>query len=382
MRIAFYAPMKPPTHASPSGDRLVARMLRRALTRAGHRVTLASRLRTIDLAGDPRRQARIRAAGGRTAARLVARWRQDRATRPDLWFTYHVYHKAPDWLGPPVSRALGIPYAIAEASHAPKQTGGPWAEGHAAAADALGAAGRVFSLNPRDVPCVMDLRGGGAGMTDLPPFLDARPFAAAAGQRVAHRLRLAARHGLAPDEPWLLAVAMMRPGDKQASYRLLADALGRLGDRPWRLLAAGDGEARNAVRADFGKLADRVTWLGEQGADALPNLYAACDLYVWPAVNEAWGMALLEAQAAGLPVVAGRAGGVGAVAADGETGLLTEPGDPKAFAAAVTALLDDPARRAAMAAAAPGHVARRHTIDAAAAVLDRELAALMAEHAR
>ena len=43
---------------------------------------------------------------------------------------------------------------------------------------------------------------------------------------------------------------------------------------------------------------------------ALPALYAGADLYLWPAINEAYGMAFLEAQAAGLPVVAGRTGGV------------------------------------------------------------------------
>ena len=57
-------------------------------------------------------------------------------------------------------------------------------------------------------------------------------------------------------------------------------------------------------------------------------------------------MALLEAQAAGLPVVAGRSGGVPSVVADGETGLLAPEGDAAAFAEAVGALLADPERRA------------------------------------
>ena len=66
----------------------------------------------------------------------------------------------------------------------------------------------------------------------------------------------------------------------------------------------------------------------------------ARDLYLWPAINEAYGMAFLEAQAAGLPVVAGRTGGVPAVVADGVTGLLTPIGDAAAFAGAVARLLD------------------------------------------
>ncbi len=49
--------------------------------------------------------------------------------RPDAWLTYHVYHKAPDHLGPYVTRALGIPYLVAEASLAAKQANGPLGDG-------------------------------------------------------------------------------------------------------------------------------------------------------------------------------------------------------------------------------------------------------------
>ena len=66
---------------------------------------------------------------------------------------------------------------------------------------------------------------------------------------------------------------------------------------------------------------------------------------VWPAINESYGMAMLEAQAAGLPVVAGRTGGVPDVVRDGETGDLCAIGDARAFADAVALLLTDPARR-------------------------------------
>ncbi len=125
MRIAFYAPMKPPDHAVPSGDRRMARQLMQALRTAGHDVRLASRLRSWEGRGDPERQARIRTEAARGVRRLIARWR-DAADRPDLWFTYHLYHKAPDLLGPPVARALGLPYVVAEASYAAKQAGGPW----------------------------------------------------------------------------------------------------------------------------------------------------------------------------------------------------------------------------------------------------------------
>lgn len=378
MRIAFYAPMKPTGHPWPSGDRLMARLLVSALDLAGHSVEQASAFRSYDGAGDASRQRRIRLTGERLAARLLRRYRLhpiDR--RPQLWFTYHLYHKAPDWLGPPVSRGLGIPYVIAEASHAPKQRDGKWAGGYACAASAIRTADLVFGLNRADSECVRPLLSDPGRLVHLNPFIHVATYAAAAAGRRCHRDFLVHAHGLAPETPLLVVAAMMRPGDKLASYRLLGDALARLTSRRWQLMVAGDGPARPLVEAVLAPLGNRVSWLGELDAAALAQLYAASDIYVWPAIGEAWGMAFLEAQAAGLPVVAGRAGGVADVIRDGESGNLVEPGDPKAFADAVAGLLDRPALRLAFAACARGHVARDHDINTAAGVLGKSLERLI-----
>jgi glycosyltransferase involved in cell wall biosynthesis len=93
-------------------------------------------------------------------------------------------------------------------------------------------------------------------------------------------------------------------------------------------------------------------------------------------VGEAYGVAFLEAQAAGLAVVAGRAGGVPAVVAEGETGLLVEEGDAGAFAQALRRLLDDPGRRRTMGEAARLRVLRHHDLGGAAATIHRHLAEL------
>ena len=124
MEIAYYAPLKSPTHGTPSGDRRVAGLLMDALACAGHHVTLVTDFSSFDKAGDAQRQAALRDEGLALARRLVEQWRDgERGALPDLWLTYHVFYKAPDWLGPYVSAALGIPYVIAEASHAPKRRG-------------------------------------------------------------------------------------------------------------------------------------------------------------------------------------------------------------------------------------------------------------------
>jgi glycosyltransferase involved in cell wall biosynthesis len=108
----------------------------------------------------------------------------------------------------------------------------------------------------------------------------------------------------------------------------------------------------------------------------LPKVYAAADLYLWPAINEAYGMAFLEAQAAGLPVVAGRTGGVPAVVADGIAGILTPVGDAAAFAAATGRLLDRPDERARLSEGAADRVAAHHDERAAAHALAAGLALL------
>jgi glycosyltransferase involved in cell wall biosynthesis len=142
-------------------------------------------------------------------------------------------------------------------------------------------------------------------------------------------------------------------------------------------MVVGDGPARAEVEAALAPVAAGVCYAGATDETSLAGLLAAADLCAWPAVDEAYGMALLEAQAAGTPVVAGRVGGVPAIVADGETGLLVPPDDPAAFAAAVDTLLADPARRQAMGRAAAAKVGRDHDIDTAAQRLDallRELA--------
>ena len=73
MRVAFYAPLKPPDHPVPSGDRRMAGLLVEALTRAGHEVELASRLRSRDGAGDAAYQARLERVGAAMAERLGVR---------------------------------------------------------------------------------------------------------------------------------------------------------------------------------------------------------------------------------------------------------------------------------------------------------------------
>ena len=368
MNVWFYAPLKAPTHRSVSGDRHVARSIMRALQYAGHHVTLVSTHRSFDGRGNAARQRRHRLRGQRIAKRLVQRagsllGRQ----RPHVWFTYHLYHKAPDWIGPGVCDELDIPYVVAEASYAPKQERGPWSLGHAVVASALARADAVLALNRSDLACVTPLLDRRCRVEYLPPFI---PNCATTVTGAQQRSVLARKHGLAEDQPWLLTVAMMRRGDKFASYRVLAEAMGMLTEERWQLIVVGDGTERRQVEALFEPLGTRVVFAGLCGPAPLAEWYGAADGFVWPAVNEAFGMALLEAQAAGLAAVAGDTGGVGDIVETGVTGLLVPTGDAEAFAQATRQLLNAPAQRREFGVAARSKVQRKHTLRRASVQID------------
>lgn len=334
------------------------------LSQAGHDVDLATRLRSRDGKGDITRQARLAELGSRLAARYLRLVVQGRRPRPDLWFTYHLYYKAPDLIGPLVAEALGIPYVVAEASVAHKRAGGPWDQGHRATLAALARADLVIGLNPHDRNLVKPCLSPGARYLDLPPFLQIDgPPPPPRPER--------------PNRPAeLLAVGMMRAGDKLASYRVLGAALAQVpGD--WRLTVVGDGPARAEVETALAPVSSRVVWRGALDAAGLDAAYGAADLLVWPAVNEAYGMALLEAQAAGLPVVAGDTGGVSAIVRHGTTGLLVPVGDAASFAKAVATLMEDSARRRALGAKAATVTRAEHGLPAAAQALDAALRPLV-----
>lgn len=358
MKIAFYAPLKPPGHPHPSGDRLLARLLVAALSRAGHEVHVASTLRTFEGAGNGAAQRNLRDRALAEADALVERYAAGGA--PDLWFSYHVYHKAPDWIGPKVADALGLAYVVAEASLSPRQAHGPWRGGHRQARHCISRADAVVVLNRRDLPCTRPLLGPGVPTLVLAPFvdLDAWPPPAPRSRGNGDPVRLA-------------AVAMMRPGDKQRSWEELCDLIAQLPDDGWTFDAVGHGavgdEIERRLRAAGG---DRVRCHGRLEGAPLAALLDRTDLVVWPAVNEAFGMALLEAQSRGAAVFAGRRGGVAEVVDHGRTGYLYDPRDGGA-ARVLAYLLKRPRVLARMGETAQRLVRERHGLDLAAERLDR-----------
>jgi glycosyltransferase involved in cell wall biosynthesis len=115
-----------------------------------------------------------------------------------------------------------------------------------------------------------------------------------------------------------------------------------------RLLLFGQGDGLQSIRtqAEREGIAHSLRFAGFR-AD-LPDFLAHADLLVHPALREGLGICLLEAQAAGVPVVASRVGGIPEAVADGESGVLVAPGQPAELAAALVNLLDDAALREAL----------------------------------
>ena len=376
MKVAFYAPLKSPDSPTPSGDRLIARMLWSALEAGGHDVRLASRLRSFDRHGDAGRQQRVAHIGQWAAQRLCRRYEVE-AQRPDIWLTYHLYHKAPDWLGPLVTRTLGIPYCVAEASYSTRQADGPWRIGHRAVADALAAAQLVVSINPKDEPGVRPRVGPNTQLASIQPFIDGTTLQAARANRQSHRAELARHFGLDSNVPWLVAIGMMREGDKAESYALLSAALAQLADRPWQLIVIGDGVAASKITEGYQAFGTRVRFVGQQDAASVARILASADLLVWPAINEAIGMVFIEAAMAGVAVVGADRPGIAAIVDHGATGLLVPEHDMSAFAAAVARLLDDETLRSTMGHAGAARAATRNSLETAGRLFCGQLEALV-----
>ncbi|MHC4878396.1 MAG: glycosyltransferase family 4 protein [Planctomycetota bacterium] len=135
---------------------------------------------------------------------------------------------------------------------------------------------------------------------------------------------------------------------------VFANAVAKLKSQKSRFIVAGDGplkgEVARIVRA--GGAGDRVHFLGRVAADQMPKLYRAADFAILPSFMEATSIAALESMATARPVIASRVGGLVTLIRDGETGLLVEPGDADALAAAIDRLTADASLRREMGAAA------------------------------
>ncbi len=164
---------------------------------------------------------------------------------------------------------------------------------------------------------------------------------------------------LPPHVHVLLAVGRLR---YEKGFDLLLDAVDRLDGRDdVQLVLVGDGPEAATLRARAARARIPVHMPGHV-SEVQPWL-ALASVLVIPSRRESFGQVTLEAMASGLPIVAARVGGLPVALDDGECGVLVPPEDPAALAAAIGRLLDHPAERVALGAAARRRHLEHYTIN-------------------
>ena len=171
-------------------------------------------------------------------------------------------------------------------------------------------------------------------------------------------IRVRQEFGIPAGVPLIGAVGRLHP-QKDFAGLLQSMAAVQKHISPARLLLTGEGELRDDLETQARSLgiSEIVTFAGFRSD--VPEILAACDVFVLPSLWEGLPNVVLEAMALGLAVVATRVGGVPEIVIDGETGLLVPPGEPETLAEALVRLLRDPDLRSRMGRAGRRRVEQR-----------------------
>lgn len=194
------------------------------------------------------------------------------------------------------------------------------------------------------------LRGEGlpaSAVVVVPNGLDARAYGEAAPRNTCHRVITVAN--LRPEkshETLIVAAAMLATSCPHLRYQIVGDGARR---RELEALARAQGVERI------------MEFVGHR--EDVPALLASSDVFVLPSRSEACPNGVLEAMAAGLPVVASAVGGLLELIESGRTGVLVPPSDPEPLARALKALYDDPGGAAAIGASARREVLARYSFE-------------------
>ena len=353
MNICFYAPFKPLGHANPSGDLVTAAGIVDYLGQRGHYIFPVSSLRCRWIYWKPWSWLQL----------LLERQRVIRLfsqNKPDVWFTYHTYYKAPDLLGPAVSRNLEIPYVIFQGIYSTKRRRKiKTLPGFHLNRQTLCAAQHVFTNKQVDLVNLKRLLPSDH-ITFVAPGLDPQEFEFNAEARV----ELRRQWGVGTD-PVVLSAAMFRRDVKTEGLIWVIRTCSEIVKKGSRLklVIAGDGRERNKLRnlaEDL--LPGRVHFTGKIPRREMNRFYSAGDVFVFPGINESLGMVYLEAQACGLPVVAFDNAGVPDAVKNGQTGILVPVNAQDPFVNAIERLLADTDLRKQMGHTAQAHVRKNHDL--------------------
>jgi glycosyltransferase involved in cell wall biosynthesis len=188
----------------------------------------------------------------------------------------------------------------------------------------------------------------------IPSGIDTAQFAPQPGVRA----QIRSRYGFSEHEIVVLSVGALA---ERKGHITLLQAARLLRDQGLQLryLVCGDGPLRATLEAEAHTLeiATDIRFVGF--CPDIPSHLAAADVFVHVPLWEGLGVAVIEALAAGLPVVASRVGGIPELIEDATTGLLVPPQNPSALAAALKLLVNDPLRARALGAVGQGRARTR-----------------------
>ena len=197
----------------------------------------------------------------------------------------------------------------------------------------------------------------------IPNGIDTARFTIPDAERLARRHAMRESLGIELDAPVAVCLSRLSP-EKDVTNLLEAFALCADTLAPsTRLLIAGDGRLRASLEwhIDLLGLHGWAVLLGGFDRERVPDLLFAADVFALSSREEGLSLAVLEAMAAGLPVVATAVGGLPEAVAHGVTGLLAPPRDPAAFATALRQLLTDGGTRKLLGDAGKNRIAERFT---------------------
>lgn len=351
MKISFYMPFKPFGHKNPSGDLITGMELHDFLSKKNHEVDIASALRSRWLYLKPWKFLNV----ARERDRVIS---AQKSSPADIWLSYHTYYKAPDLLGPICSSRLSIPYVIFQGIYSTKRKRSlKTFPGFLLNRAALQAAQVVFTNKKTDEHNLKRLLPE-ERVKYISPGLIPDQF----------NFDLVARRAL--KEQWnvgerrvVMTTAMLRPGVKTTGVIQVIDSCAELRKRGHDLIliVIGDGVNRSMIEQEGReKLSGNILFLGKIPRHELYRYYSAADVFAFPGIEEALGMVYLEAQSAGLPVVAYNNWGAKEAVIHNETGLLSSAEKPGAFTQDIETLVVDRDRRIKMRDAAKTHIRTNH----------------------
>jgi glycosyltransferase involved in cell wall biosynthesis len=371
LNIIFYAPFKPLGHRLPSGDLVIGTGLYRFLESKGHRLQVASALRSRWIFWKPWRLPHL----------LVERQRLIRGisrTAFDLWLTYHAYYKGPDLLGPSIASHHQIPYVIFQGAYATKYRRNiRTIPGFILNRHSLQAAQHVFVNKKIDFKNLKRLLPADR-ISFAAPGIVPEDFSFDTNSRSELR-----KQWQCDGVPIILTAAMLRPGVKAQGVSWVIRSCEHLLKKghDFRLIVVGDGEKKKALlRLAQVHIPGKFRFIGRVERSDMYRYYSAADLFVFPGIGESLGMAFLEAQSCRLPVIAFANAGVPEVVEDGITGYLTPFNKVSAFVQAIEKLLEDPGRRQEMGVAAETYVRRKRDLNKNYTCVENKLVEVAAAH--